>query len=52
MTDKEKKITELKERYRVLSEIDSMFTKGSKHKVAIYIDKQINEVLKDLLNIK
>ena len=52
MTDKEKKLTELKERYRVLSEIDSMCRKGSKHKVAIHVDKEINLALKELLNFK
>lgn len=52
MTDKERKITELKERYKVLSEIDSMFRKGSKHKVAIHVDKEMTSVLKELLNFK
>jgi hypothetical protein len=42
------KTIELKAQYEVLSEIEDMFAPSSKHKVAVYVDKKMREILKEI----
>jgi hypothetical protein len=42
------KTIELKAQYEVLSEIEDMFGPNSKHKVAVYADKKMREILKEI----
>ena len=42
------KVIELRAQYEVLSEIESMFPRTSKHRVAIHVDKKMREILKRL----
>jgi hypothetical protein len=34
--------------YEVLSQIESMFSRTSKHKVALHVDKKMREILRDI----
>jgi hypothetical protein len=42
------KIVELRAQYEILSHIEDMFPSHSKHKVAMYVDKKMREILKEL----
>jgi hypothetical protein len=42
------KVVELRAKYEVLSEIEDMFPPHSKHKVAVYVDKKMREILKEI----
>jgi hypothetical protein len=39
---------ELKAQYRTLSEICEHFPKGSKHKAYVFIEKKMDEIIKEL----
>lgn len=41
-------ILELKAQYRILSELESKFPKKSKHKVYVFIDQKMTEILKQI----
>lgn len=42
------RIIELRAQYEVLSQIESMFSRTSKHKVALHVDKKMREILRDI----
>ena len=42
------RIIELRAQYEVLSQIESMFNRTSKHKVALHVDKKMREILRDI----
>ncbi len=39
---------ELKAQYRILSEVSEHFPKGSKHKASAFIEKKMDEIIKEL----
>jgi hypothetical protein len=43
------RVVELRAQYEVLSHIEEMFPPNSKHKVALYVDKKMREILKELV---
>jgi hypothetical protein len=40
----------LKANYRLLSEMEELFPKNSKHKAALFINYKMKQILKDLTN--
>jgi len=43
------RVVELRAQYELLSQIEEMFPPHSKHKVAMYVDKKMREILKELV---
>lgn len=52
MTPREIRILELKAQYRVLSDIENCFPKGSTHRAAMYVDNKMTEILDELVKLK
>lgn len=52
MTPRQIRILELKSNYKLLSELEMFFPKGSTHKAAIYIDDRMTDILDELVKLK
>lgn len=52
MQDKAKRIIELKAQYRLLSELEEFWKKPSNHRVYLFVQNKMKEIIKEIESLK